>query len=175
MLSLKSIFLQENHLPETFDIDLDVICINMAKKYNYQYFGSIMKDQLKLIPDIDKVFMIINYDKSNQTGSHWVALIKNGRNIFYFDSYAIPPLQKVFDRYSPITNNIYYSNTPIQKTGSNICGQLCIAFFDEMFKKGVTNKSFLDFMNKSMKYSNRYKNDRIQLNNKNVENYLINK
>jgi hypothetical protein len=39
--------------------------------------------------------MILNLDPHYKPGSHWVAIIKNDKNLIYFDSYGRPPTKDV--------------------------------------------------------------------------------
>jgi hypothetical protein len=70
---------------------------------------------------------ILNLDKVNGSGTHWVLLYVNGDEAIYFDSYGESMPQIVIS----FVKNIYYSisNTDqIQDMDDNIsCGYYCIA------------------------------------------------
>jgi hypothetical protein len=90
---------------------------------------------------------IINLDKLNGPGTHWVLVYVNGDQAIYFDSYGEPMPEVVIS----FLKNIYYtiSNTDqIQDLDDNIsCGYYCIAlayFFNVM--KDDRNTSLEDIM-----------------------------
>ena len=103
----------------------------------------------------DKMFFIVNYDNSNLSGSHWVAVIKINLFVYYFDSYGLRPLIEVIDKFKK-TNRIFYNDTAVQLNGSKICGHLCLYFIKEMLEK----KEFRVVMNRIYDYSNRYRIDK---------------
>ena len=152
--TIKEIFDNEDTLKLTYNVDL----IEYLKKYDgkkgYVFTGVLMRDEIVKMPIHDKQFFIVNYDKSTQEGSHWVAVVKQGNNIYHFGSYGLPPLQEVKAKFSKYT--IYYSDTPMQLNESSICGYLCIKFIEWMIQE---KRSFYEFLSKCMTYSNRYKKD----------------
>ena len=152
--SIKEIFDNENILKATYNVDL----IEYLKKYNgkkgYVFSGVIMKDEVVKMPVYDKQFFIVNYDKSNQEGSHWVAVVKNKNTVYHFGSYGLPPLQEIKAKFSKY--KIYYSDTPMQLDNSSICGYLCLKFIEWMI---VEKQTFYEFLSNCMTYSNRYNKD----------------
>ena len=152
--SIKEIFDNENILKATYNVDL----IEYLKKYDgkkgYIFTGVIMKDEVIKMPVYDKQFFIVNYDKSTQGGSHWVAVVKNKNDVYHFGSYGIPPLQEIKAKFSK--NKIYYSDTAMQLKESSICGYLCLKFIEWMIDE---KKTFYEFLSKCMMYSNRYRID----------------
>ena len=152
--SIKEIFDNENILKATYNVDL----IEYLKKYNgkkgYVFSGVIMKDEVVKMPVYDKQFFIVNYDKSNQEGSHWVAVVKNKNVVYHFGSYGLPPLQIIKSKFSKY--KIYYSDTPMQLDNSSICGYLCLKFIEWMI---VEKQTFYEFLSNCMTYSNRYNKD----------------
>ena len=76
---------------------------------------------------------VINLDKYESTGAHWIALYVNAKNIVYFDSFGvkhIPNEIKKFIGNKNITTNIYRINA----YDSIMCGFFCIGFVDFMLK-----------------------------------------
>ena len=86
---------------------------------------------------------IVNFDKSDGPGTHWVAWYKNGKNKIYFNSYGVqPPIEVIWNLGKPI----YYNTDQIQPTGEVFCGHLCLYVLEELsagqeFQK-VLNKLF---------------------------------
>ncbi len=152
--SIKEIFDNEDILKLTYNVDL----IEYLKKYDgkkgYVFTGVLMRDEIVNMPIHDKQFFIVNYDKSTQEGSHWVAVVKNKDKVYHFGSFGLPPLQEVKARFSRY--KIYYSDTPMQLTTSSICGYLCLKFIEWMIQE---KRSFYEFLSKCMTHSNRYKKD----------------
>jgi hypothetical protein len=67
---------------------------------------------------------IVNLDKSQNIGTHWICYWKQNNIKFVFDSYGgVPP--KSLIKYLG-ENNLYYNDKRIQNFNSVICGHLCI-------------------------------------------------
>ena len=72
---------------------------------------------------------IVNFDKSNSPGTHWVAWYKNGKTKIYFDSYGVqPPLEII--RY--LGKLIYYNTDKVQPAGQVFCGHLSLYILKEL-------------------------------------------
>jgi hypothetical protein len=99
----------------------------------------------KSIPNFRGVFMlstlplspyqtecgIVNLDRSNGPGTHWVAYYKKGIQIEYFDSYGnLQPPREIINY---LGKNIKYNYNRYQKNNSIICGQLCLKFLFEKY------------------------------------------
>ncbi len=107
-----------------FDID------KILKPELPDYKGCIMSDEIeeKVDPYIESSF-IINYDTKDKGGSHWVALKCDGiRNMYYFDSYGIPPLEPVSILAKKYHQKLIYNQKIIQPFDSIVCGELASAF-----------------------------------------------
>jgi len=74
---------------------------------------------------------IVNLDTIRGNGTHWVAYLKHGFDVEYFDSFGNlrPPieLQQYFDS-GPYTTNVVYNFFPKQKNNTVNCGHLCLDF-----------------------------------------------
>lgn len=79
---------------------------------------------------------IVNLDCAEGAGTHWVAYIKDGDLIKYFDSFGNlrPPLELV-NYFEKNKYSITYNYEQLQKYNSSICGQLCVKFLQEHAKK----------------------------------------
>ena len=154
-LTLKEIFDDEDTLPATYNTEL----IEYLNKYEgvngYVFSGVVMSNEVRKINVKDKQFFIVNYDKTNEPGSHWVAVVKNGNDVFHFGSYGIPPIQPIKAKFSKY--KVFYNDTPVQKSGTNICGYLCINFIEFLILN--PKKTFYNFITECLKYSNRYRKD----------------
>lgn len=74
--------------------------------------------------------VIVNLDKYGGIGTHWIAYIKRGRKIWYFDPIGSlqPPreLIKYWKKQDKV--EIYYNPERLQRINSDICGHLCLLF-----------------------------------------------
>lgn len=91
--------------------DIDEVIKQYQEVYkDFIYLGTVPTDFEKLplgISDIDfdklkkdninKIAMVINLDKHDQSGSHWVALYANLKDnkIYFFDSFGKPPNKEI--------------------------------------------------------------------------------
>ena len=79
---------------------------------------------------------IINLDDEIGNGTHWVATNIKGKNIFYFDSFSIPPPIEFLKYTEKIKKEIIFNaGQPIQDIKSVRCGYYCLYFLNEIRKK----------------------------------------
>ena len=57
-------------------------------KNNKNYIGTVSKNDVPQLKDNQST--IVNLVDSNDTGTHWIAIIFINDKLFHFDSYAIP-------------------------------------------------------------------------------------
>lgn len=71
---------------------------------------------------------IVNYDPSDQPGSHWVAVYvpKHGQ-VEFFDSYGVAPLTDDLLQKLMYSKEMMYSSVPLQGV-SAVCGQYCLIY-----------------------------------------------
>ena len=72
---------------------------------------------IDLLPSRQTGSYVINLDKHDQPGSHWVAVYDDGEKVEYFDSFGFPPTCKSF-----LGPTAVYSTAHIQPLMSNACG-----------------------------------------------------
>ena len=104
-----------------------------------------------MIPDKiqDKECGVVNFNKSSEPGSHWVAYYKDGDKRLYFDSFGqVAPveIQKYLKSEEELRENkpVIQRNTDIvQKVNTKICGQLCVYVLDSLSK----GANFQDIIN----------------------------
>ena len=77
----------------------------------------LMKDELTEKHIKSEIPLIINYQNLNQKGIHWVGYYKK----FYFDSYGLPPLEKLEPFVKEYNKIDFQSNTDL-----SYCGQLTL-------------------------------------------------
>ena len=91
---------------------------------------------------IKKGVYVINLDKYENTGTHWVSLSFKTNEAIYFDSFGIEHIPKEINKF--IGNNEIKSNIfRIQAYDSIMCRYFCIEFINYMLK----GKTLLDYTN----------------------------
>lgn len=74
--------------------------------------------------------LIVNTDKRNKAGAHWVSIyINQRRQGEFFDSYGLPPLVKEHKQFlARVCKSWVYNKTPLQGVTSSVCGHYCCLF-----------------------------------------------
>ena len=112
--------------------------------------GVFMRDTLPDTPH-DKECGVVNFNKSSEPGSHWVAYYKDGDKRIYFDSFgqvAPTEIQKYLKSEEEFRNNkpVIQRNTDIvQKVNTKICGQLCVYVLDSL-SKGANFQDIINYL-----------------------------
>jgi hypothetical protein len=100
--------------------------IEKCKELKIKKFkGVLMRDELnKNRVSTDNECLVLNFDHSNNEGTHWTCIfIKNGE-LYYFDPYGFAPPLEVLDYYK--CKNRWHNTFKIQQYGEVICGHYCI-------------------------------------------------
>ena len=137
------------HIPDKSLSNFELM--KYAKELNITNFrGVYMRDELPKKP-WKKECGIVNFNKSTEPGTHWVAYYKDGKNRFYFDSYGQVILQEVSDYLKTEAEKqkpVIARNTDIvQKFDTRICGHLCL-YVLKSFSIGQSYRDILDFLTK---------------------------
>lgn len=86
-----------------------------------------MRDRLYQPPAYQES-AIVNLDSSRNKGTHWVAYIKKGNLVHYFDSFGnLKPPRELADYFGPGVK-ILYNNDPYQTYNQSNCGHICLSF-----------------------------------------------
>ena len=110
-----------------------------AIKLNLDLRGVFMRDNLPKQP-LKNECGIVNFNKSDESGSHWVCYFKKGNIKTYFDSFGQAILQEVHDY---LKSPIFRNTDIIQNVNTPICGHLCLY----VLKSLSNNMSFRDTLN----------------------------
>ena len=87
---------------------------------------------------------IVNLQKSNLPGSHWISILVKKNSILYFDSIGLPVINKyILRRLKSCKRPIYYSSLSIQGIFSMFCAYYTLAF---LIKCQEEERSFQDFL-----------------------------
>ena len=142
--------------------DIKIITYNELGQY---------KSLEQLLPK-EKDFVILLYQTQSETSGHWVCLVRNDNNIYYFDSLAnkidvplkwdnqkimkTPYLSDLVDNQDKF--NVYENTKLYQKnvTGINTCGRHCLCFIEFNRNFGLNLDQYCEvmrFLKKDMKRS----------------------
>ena len=124
------------------------------------FLGCFACNDLPPFPKKFPVSMIINTDKKNQAGEHWLGLILTKSKCLYFDSFGVGITEESIvsylqQNYEKVTIN----NECIQHLYSESCGLFCIAFI-----KNVKSKTSFETFISKFNLLDLLKNDNIVLN-----------
>lgn len=116
----------------------------------------LARDQLPTHIDYNKTAaFIINTDKSDQPGSHWVGLYFDGA-FEYFDSFGLPPYHEeiisFIERNS--TRPVIYNPRILQDLQSGACGLFSIHFIRVKCRRGRMSRVLLPFSAGHRQYIN---------------------
>ena len=124
------------------DLDISRFATNVLKLSNFR--GVFMLDTLPI--DSGPLYRenaIVNFNRSTEPGSHWVAYKKKGRYVSYFDSYGDlppPPELVTYLRGRNSVDKIEYNVERYQKGGYN-CGHLCLKFLSNTLPRHINRLS----------------------------------
>jgi len=119
---------------------------NVMDQYKKEGFKGVYAiDEISKIPVSDKMGVVLNLDKSNQPGSHWVALYidaDDDQSVEYYDSYGEDPpeslmkdLKELVNKINPSTYLKFKVNKIKQQSEtSDNCGVFAMKFLMDRFK-----------------------------------------
>ena len=131
----------------------DFELVEYAKELKIKYFrGVFMRDSLPLRPH-NKECGIVNFNKSDQSGSHWVCYFKDDHQRIYFDSFGqVTPieiqnyLKTSSERFS--NKQVIQRNTDIvQRVNTRVCGHLCLLVLTLLTRKHLSYQGVLNILN----------------------------
>ena len=107
------------------------------KLFGVKFKGVYPSDKIPRLNDLQP-YCILNLDKSNEPGSHWVALCKTeDRNCIFYDSFGRHYTRIISNL--ELTGNGRIVNTELdkeQRISQTNCGQRCLAFIKVLDKWG---------------------------------------
>ena len=114
--------------------------------------GVFMRDTLPSTPN-SKECGIVNFNTSEQQGSHWVCYYKDHDNRIYFDSFGqvtLDEIQKYLKskREYEIGKEVIHRNTDIvQHTNTHVCGHLCLLVLTSLMREHLSFQDVLNQLN----------------------------
>ena len=113
--------------------------------------GVYMKDTLPASGPLKNECAIVNFNTSQESGSHWVCYYKKGSNRIYFDSFGqITPIeiQQYLKTKQEIRedNHVIQRNTDeVQAINSSECGQLCLTVLS-LLARDISFQSIINLL-----------------------------
>jgi len=132
--------------------DLEKLCKNFL---NNNFLGVFPSD---VVPRSNKNLwsIIFNLSPHDEEGSHFIAIVKRVKKIFYFDSFGKKCLNEKLNAFmNSYKLPIEYNTIKIQDDRSSLCGYYCFYFLHEYFLKCKSYREFItQFENKPTKIKN---------------------
>ena len=111
-----------------------------------------MRDEL---PKVDRQIEcgVVNLNRSDEMGSHWVCYVRNRNDRIYFDSFGqITPLelqaylktQKEFKMNKAV---IQRNSDIVQRPNTHVCGHLCLVVLTSLMREHLPYQKVLDSLN----------------------------
>lgn len=103
---------------------------------NIKYFRGVFPSDLLPNKIKNQESGIINFQSSTEPGSHWVCYYNNPNNKYveYFDSYGLPPPEKIKHYLKTSEKLIQWNSTQYQMNNSAACGYYCINYIKNRLK-----------------------------------------
>ena len=129
---------------------IELINILSKDKFSRKLFCGVLPiDELKNFIFRKPCSLIINTDKSNKPGEHWIALfITENGYLEYFDSYGIRPYKKeIYHFIKKHKLKLIYNKKKIQNSLSTNCGKFCLLYLLLRTRRLRMNKILKFFVN----------------------------
>lgn len=122
----------------TYDNELKTIG---NKLFDNNFVGVYPSDKIPHLKP--KQFIIVNLDKSNQPGSHWIGIVKDKKGLLIYDSFgrkSIKIIPSIYKQYKNIVDTEYDKE---QKVKEYNCGQRVLSFLMVYFNKGFDYAKYI--------------------------------
>jgi hypothetical protein len=110
-----------------------------SKKFGKRWLGAVPSDQIPHSLGLQPGVCLINLDKHDEDGSHWIAAgCKNGE-IHFWDSFSrsvhklLPSLDRQADRMGEHVVDDSVGKRPVQGKKENNCGQRAMSWLESHF------------------------------------------
>ena len=142
--------------------DLEELCNN----YNVPLNNICMKNELGDEPINGNYIINLQSSGGNNTGSHWLGLVLNGNDAYYFDSFGASPSTEIVEFVQRRPGcRLIFNNWIVQHIKSSNCGYYVLAFLIYMENNIKTINTFNKFING-------FKND-TKMNDKILKSFFI--
>ena len=121
----------------------------------------ISYEEVKLMPNRINVG-IINTDKANGRGIHWVSFIHTGGFTTYYDSLGEPPTKEIAEKIAPNDVKLFWWAGQQQPDSSDKCGFYALMFIRNYIDRRMNMNSLFDYYMMGLDYNEDYdKNEQI--------------
>ena len=134
--------------------------LDYAEKLQIPNFrGVFMRDTLPNNPKQVECG-IVNLDRSNENGSHWVCYMKIKTNRIYFDSFGqdvpieIARYLKTTKEFNDKSAVIARNTDIVQRFNTHVCGHLCLVVLTSLMREHQSYLQTIDSLNNG--YSQNY-------------------
>lgn len=143
--------------------------MNTLEIWNALKFNKYTRKHFKGVFPIDKIpkiigkrpsLIVVNTDKSDESGTHWLAIYLSSKDKGeFFDSYGRKPTQKEILNFFKRNHikSVFYNKTQLQGYLSEVCGQYCCVYLLSK-AKNWTLKRFLKLFHQN---ENAHENDKL--------------
>ena len=96
---------------------------------------------------------VVNLNRSDEMGSHWVCYVRNQNDRIYFDSFGqITPLElqeylKTPKEFNTNKAVIQRNSDVVQRPNSHVCGHLCLVVLTSLMREHLSYQNILDSLN----------------------------
>jgi len=124
---------------------MNTLQIHKVLTKHVKYFQGVYPFDLLASTCINPSIIVINLDKHNMPGSHWVAVcFSESAYAEYFDSYRLPRFQIEIIAYLQRHSNSWtFNGHHLKGLKSNICGHNCCLYVNQRVN-GLTMTSFVN-------------------------------
>tara|TARA_R110000772_G_scaffold106125_2_gene207955 strand:+ start:2359 stop:2811 length:453 start_codon:yes stop_codon:yes gene_type:complete len=115
-------------------LQLDNVCNEL---FGTKFMGTFPSDMLPVLDD-ERPYAIINVDKAGMSGSHWVALVKNKKTVYVYDSFGRPTKNLIPSVLTSGNGKVRDADYDAeQNTNETDCGARCVAFLVFVERYGI--------------------------------------
>lgn len=107
-------------------------------------------------------YYVINLDSKNGSGTHWVCFVKDNKNIFYMDSFGMPPAQDEINVFKKEHDDVYFNNKQIQDINSILCGYFCLLFLNLYHHYGKNEPEILNVFYKLFSKNTKFNDNKLK-------------
>lgn len=100
----------------------------MAERLKIKYYLGCFSDDNLPVNIKDNEGLVVNYQSSDEPGSHWCAIKRMGKTLYHFDSLAFPPDTPLEILAKKNKLSIKSEYIRLQLDASHYCGHYCLLF-----------------------------------------------
>ena len=133
----------ENQTELLSDVDIRIL----AKQFHINLIDVCFKSKLDTMK-IKAGSYVLNMDRDDYQGTHWICLYVNGNNAVYYDSFGQEAPIEIVNFCKRGKVKLIMNYTQIQDIDDTSCGYYCLAFLYWMTKYKTPSQYYLNMFNK---------------------------